>query len=67
MMDDETIIEFAKTTHAYLEELKKEHPDVRKVLDSQEDFKKEFKQWRDLRGRVTPWPYEYFIEGNLKQ
>ncbi len=67
MMDDETIIEFAKTTHAYLEELKKEHPDVQKVLDSQEDFKKEFKQWRDLRGRVTPWPYEYFIEGNLKQ
>ncbi len=67
MMDDATIIEFAKTTHKYLEDLKAKHPDVKKVLDSQELFMKDFAQWRKLRGRVAPWPYEMFIKGELKQ
>ncbi len=67
MMDDATIIEFAKTSKEYLDKVKAEHPDVKKVLDSQELFKKEFAHWRELRGRVTPWPYEMFIKGKLKQ
>jgi TRAP-type mannitol/chloroaromatic compound transport system substrate-binding protein len=67
LMDDETIIEFAKTTKKYLDQLKEKQPDVKKVLDSQELFKKEFAQWRELRGRVTPWPYELIIKGKLKQ
>jgi hypothetical protein len=50
-----------------LDELKEKHPDVKKVLDSQELFKKEFAQWRELRGRVTPWPFEMIFEGKLKQ
>lgn len=67
MMDDATIIEFAKTTHKYLDGLKQKYPDVKTVLDSQDLFKKDFAQWRNLRGRVTPWPYEMFIKGKLMQ
>ena len=67
MMDNETIIEFAKTTKTYLDGLKEKYPDVKKVLDSQDLFKKEFAQWRKLRGRVVPWPYEEFVKGQLTQ
>ncbi len=67
LMDNETIIEFAKTTKKYLDGLKEKYPDVKKVLDSQELFKKDFAQWRKLRGRVTPWPYEDFVKGQLMQ
>jgi TRAP-type mannitol/chloroaromatic compound transport system substrate-binding protein len=63
VMDDETLNEFAKVTHAYLEELKGKDPDVKKVLDGQEEFKKEFADWRELRGRLAPWPYEKYISG----
>ncbi|MFC1836902.1 TRAP transporter substrate-binding protein DctP, partial [Thermodesulfobacteriota bacterium] len=66
-LDKETIIEFAKTTKKYLDELKAKNPDVKKVLDSQEQFKKEFAKWREIRGGVAPWPYEMFIEGKIKQ
>jgi TRAP-type mannitol/chloroaromatic compound transport system substrate-binding protein len=66
-MDDATIIEFAKTTKTYLDGLKAKYPDVKKVLDSQEQFKKEFAKWRELRGGVVPWPYEMVIEGKLTQ
>lgn len=67
LMDDETIIEFAKTTKKYLYDLMEKNADVKKVLGSQEEFKKEFAQWRELRGRVTPWPFEMIFEGKLKQ
>jgi TRAP-type mannitol/chloroaromatic compound transport system substrate-binding protein len=66
-MDKNTIIQFRKTTHDYTEELKKKYPDVKKVLDSQEKFIKEFAKWRDLRSGVAPWPYEDFIKGKLYQ
>jgi TRAP-type mannitol/chloroaromatic compound transport system substrate-binding protein len=66
-MDDATIIEFAKTSYNYLEELKAKNPDVKKILDSQEQFKKDYAPWRDMRGRVTPWPYEDYIKGQLTQ
>ena len=67
MMDDATISEFAKVTKAYLEELKAKNPDVKKVLDSQEQFKKDFAKWREMRGRVTPWPIDDVIKGKLTQ
>lgn len=66
-MDEDTLIQFAKTTHEYLEELKGKDPDVKKVLDSQEEFKKEFSEWRELRSGLTPWPYEQYIGGKLYQ
>jgi len=66
-MDKETIIEFAKTSHQYLEEVKAKYPDVKKVLDSQEQYLKEFAKWRDIRGGVAPWPYEDFVKGKLYQ
>jgi TRAP-type mannitol/chloroaromatic compound transport system substrate-binding protein len=66
-LDEATIIEFAKTTKKYLDELKAKNPDVKKVLDSQEKFKKEFAKWREIRSGVAPWPYEMFIEGKLTQ
>ena len=67
LMDDQTLIDFAKTTHAYLEEVKAKYPDVKTVLDSQELFKKDYATWRDMRGRLTPWPYETYIKGRLTQ
>ncbi len=65
-MDDATLNEFAKTTHKYLEELKAKYPDVKKVLNSQEEFKKAYSPWREMRGRVTPWPYEKYVSGEQK-
>jgi len=66
-MDDETLSAFAKTTKAYLEELKAKNPDVKKTLDSQEQFKSDFAAWREARGGVTPWPIDEYIAGKHKQ
>ena len=66
-MDDVTIVEFAKTSFKYLDDLKAKDPDVKKVLDSQEKLKNEFAQWRDLRGRVAPWPHADVLKGRLTQ
>ena len=67
MMDDQALIEFAKTSHAYLEELKGKNPDVKKILNSQELFKKDYASWREMRGRVVPWPHEDYVDGRLTQ
>ncbi len=66
-MDDATIIEFAKKTKQYLDALSAKNPDVKKVLDSQDKFKKDFAPWRKIRGGVTPWPYDRFVKGELRQ
>lgn len=62
-MDDKTLNAFAKRTREYLDGLKKKHPDVKKTLDSQEKFKRDFAEWREIRGGVAPWPYEKYISG----
>ncbi len=62
-MDEETRIEFRKTTKKYLEEVKAKYPDVKKLLDSQEAFIAEYADWREARGGVAPWPYETYIGG----
>ncbi|MEJ2200457.1 MAG: TRAP transporter substrate-binding protein DctP [Desulfuromonadaceae bacterium] len=62
-MDDETLNTFAKTTHEYLEELKAKYPDVKKTLDSQELFRSDYADWRELKSRVAPWPYEAYVTG----
>ena len=66
-MDKEAITEFAKASHDYLEELKAKYPDVKKVLESQEQFKKDFAPWREERSGIAPWPYEQFIQGKHMQ
>lgn len=66
-MDDEAITAFAKQTKKYLEELKAEYPDVKKTLDSQEKFKEDFAQWREIRSGLTPWPIDDFIDGKRMQ
>jgi TRAP-type mannitol/chloroaromatic compound transport system substrate-binding protein len=67
MMDDETIIEFAKIAHKYISDLMAKDPDVKKVMQSQWDFMKDYAQWRELRGRVVPWPHEMILKGKLTQ
>lgn len=66
-MDDETITNFAKRTKEYLDELKAKYPDVKKVLDSQDDFRKEFADWREIRSGVVPWPMDDYIAGKRTQ
>jgi TRAP-type mannitol/chloroaromatic compound transport system substrate-binding protein len=66
-MDDEAITAFAKRTKEYLEEVKAKFPDVKKTLDSQEEFKKDFADWREIRGGLTPWPIDDFIAGKRTQ
>ncbi len=66
-MDPETLIEFRKTTQAYLEDLKTKHANAKKILDSQDAFVKEFETWRAARGGVAPWTYETYISGKLFQ
>lgn len=66
-MDPATLIEFRKTTQAYLDEVKAKYPSVKKILDSQEAFTKEFEPWRVARGGVTPWSTETYVGGKLDQ
>ena len=66
-MDDDTLKQFRKTTHEYVESLKKKYPDVKKVVESQEQFKEDFAPWREARGRVVPWPYKMYEEGKMMQ
>jgi len=62
-MDAKTRSAFAKKTKEYLDSLKAKHPDVKKTLDSQEQFKKDFATWREQRGGVVPWPIDDYIAG----
>ena len=66
-MDDETITAFAKQTKAILDELKTKYPDVKKVLDSQDAFRKDFAEWREIRSGVAPWPMDDYIAGKRTQ
>ncbi len=66
-MDKETRSNFAKITKAHLDELKAKFPDVKKVLDSQEQLKKDFSTWREQRGGVAPWPIDEYIDGKHYQ
>ncbi len=66
-MDDQTIVEFAKVAFKYLEEVAEKHPFAKKVLESQEEFKREYAQWRELRKGVAPWPKEMVLQGKLYQ
>jgi len=66
-MDDESITAFAKRTKEYLEEVKAKYPDVKKTLDSQEQLKKDFAAWREIRSGLTPWPLDDFIAGKRLQ
>jgi len=62
-MDADTINGFAKKTEKYLDDLKAKHPDVKKALDSQEQLKKDFAEWREQRSRVAPWPLDQYSSG----
>ncbi len=62
-MDTETINAFAQKTNEYLTELKAKHPDVKKVLDSQDKLKADFAEWREMRSGVAPWPIEQYVKG----
>jgi TRAP-type mannitol/chloroaromatic compound transport system substrate-binding protein len=53
-MDEATKIEFRKTTKEYTWTLKAKYPDVKKVLDSQEAFIKDYADWRDARSGADP-------------
>jgi len=66
-MSDETLSDFAKTTKAYLEELKAKYPDVKKMLDSQEKLKEDYAEWRQMKSGVAPWPIDDYIAGKHLQ
>jgi TRAP-type mannitol/chloroaromatic compound transport system substrate-binding protein len=66
-MDEDTLNAFAKRTKEYLDELKAKEPDVKKVMDSQEKFKEDFAEWREIRSGVTPWPIDQYIGGKHLQ
>jgi TRAP-type mannitol/chloroaromatic compound transport system substrate-binding protein len=62
-MDEKTRITFRKQTKQYIDGLKEKYPDVKKIRNSQEKFLEDFAFWRELRGGVSPWPYEDYVEG----
>jgi TRAP-type mannitol/chloroaromatic compound transport system substrate-binding protein len=49
-----------------VEKLKVKYPDVKKIVESQEAFVKEFAPWRKARANVVPWPYEDYINGTME-
>lgn len=66
-MEEATRIEFAKVAKAYTEEMKAKHPEVKKILESQEAFRAEYSVWREARSGATPWPYETYISGKTTE
>ena len=66
-MDAETAVDIAKTTQAYHEKVKERCPDCKRLLESQEELKKDFADWREARAGVTPWPMEDVIQGKLHE
>jgi TRAP-type mannitol/chloroaromatic compound transport system substrate-binding protein len=66
-MDDETISGFAERTKEYLDDLKAKNADVKKVLESQEAFRQDFAEWREIRSGLAPWPMEEFVKGKHLQ
>jgi TRAP-type mannitol/chloroaromatic compound transport system substrate-binding protein len=66
-MEDAAITAFAKQTQEYLKGLMEKHPDVKKVMESQEQFKKDFADWREIRSGVVPWPLDDYIAGKRTQ
>jgi len=66
-MDDEAITAFAKRTKEYLDQLKAKYPEVKTTLDSQEQFKKDFADWREIRSGLAPWPIDEYIKGKRMQ
>jgi TRAP-type mannitol/chloroaromatic compound transport system substrate-binding protein len=66
-MDEETISAFAERTMKYLDNLKAKNADVKKVLESQEAFRQDFAQWREIRSGLAPWPMEEFVKGKHLQ
>jgi hypothetical protein len=36
-------------------------------MDSQDEFKKDFAVWREVRGGIAPWPHEMFVKGKHTQ
>jgi TRAP-type mannitol/chloroaromatic compound transport system substrate-binding protein len=67
MMDEKAIIDFAKTTQAYLEKVKARCPDCKRLLESQEALKKDFADWRAARAGVTAWPLDDVVKGKLHE
>jgi len=67
MMDESAIVDFAKTTQTYLEKVKDRCPDCKRLLESQEDLKKDFADWRSARAGVTPWPLDEVTKGKLHE
>lgn len=67
MMDEAAIVDFAKTTQAYLEKVKERCPDCKRLLESQEALKKDFADWRSARAGVTPWPMDAVTKGQLHE
>lgn len=51
----------------YLEELKSSSSEARKALESQEQFKRDFALWREVRGGLAPWPLDQVIQGRQVQ
>lgn len=64
-MDPETLIEFRKVSKEYIDEIKANHPNAKKIIDSQEVFIQEFEIWRSARANVVPWSYETYIGGRM--
>ncbi|HHP7235705.1 MAG TPA: TRAP transporter substrate-binding protein [Desulfobacterales bacterium] len=67
MMDEAAIVDFAKTTQAYLEKVKERCPDCKRLLESQEALKIDFADWRSARAGVTPWPMDQVVKGKLHE
>ena len=66
-MTDEAMNEFAKQSFKYMDELAAKNPDVKKMLESQEAFKNDYADWREMKSGVAPWPREMYLKGKHYQ
>ncbi|MCB4204236.1 TRAP transporter substrate-binding protein DctP [Deferribacterales bacterium Es71-Z0220] len=62
-LDDNSLNELRKTTKKYLDGLRAKNPNLDKVLGSQDEFVKNYSEWKDLRSGVSAYPYEDYIKG----
>lgn len=61
-MDPETRNEFRRMSETYIEELKAKYPNVKKIRESQERFIKNHGAWKELRGGVSVWSSEKYLQ-----
>jgi len=66
-MSDEALNEFAKASFDYIDRMSAKYPLVKEIMDSQELFKADYAEWREIKKGLAPWPRDQYVGGKHLQ